>query len=236
LLRLRRYTEALAACDRALALDPGNLDVVQTKAMVFLAQSDLKGARQVVRAVTQEVEPTVLVAFFSNYWDLYWVLDVGQQALLLRLPPSAFDDRTVWAIVLAQAYHSRGELPRARAYADSARVAFGERVRATPGDAQSHVFLGLALAYLDRKAEAVREGARGLALAPVAKDAYNGPYLQHQLARIYLLAGEPEKALDQLEPLLKIPYYLSPGWLKIDPTFTPLRGNPRFERLVNAKP
>ncbi len=236
LLRLRRYTEALAACDRALALDPGNLDVVQTKAMVFLAQGDLKGARQVVRAVTQEVEPTVLVAFFSNYWDLYWVLDVGQQALLLRLPPSAFDDRTVWAIVLAQAYHSRGDLPRARAYADSARVAFGERVRATPGDAQSHVFLGLALAYLDRKAEAVREGARGLALAPVAKDAYNGPYLQHQLARIYLLAGEPEKALDQLEPLLKIPYYLSPGWLKIDPTFTPLRGNPRFERLVNAKP
>jgi hypothetical protein len=29
-------------------------------------------------------------------------------------------------------------------------------------------------------------------------------------------------------------YYLSPGWLKIDPTFTPLRGNPRFERLVEA--
>jgi hypothetical protein len=35
----------------------------------------------------------------------------------------------------------------------------------------------------------------------------------------------------QLEPLLKMPYYLSPGWLKIDPTFAPLRGNPRFERL-----
>ena len=52
--------------------------------------------------------------------------------------------------------------------------------------------------------------------------------------RIYLLVGEPEKALDQLESLLKIPYTLSPGWLKIDPTFAPLRGNPRFERLVNG--
>ena len=80
--------------------------------------------------------------------------------------------------------------------------------------------------------EAVREGQRGVELQPVSKDPYSGPYIQHQLVRIYLLLGEPDKALDQLEPLLKIPYYLSPGWLKIDPTFAPLRGNPRFERLV----
>jgi hypothetical protein len=53
-----------------------------------------------------------------------------------------------------------------------------------------------------------------------------------ELARIYILVGETEKALDALEPLLRIPYYLSPGWLKIDPTFNPLRGKPRFERLI----
>jgi hypothetical protein len=55
---------------------------------------------------------------------------------------------------------------------------------------------------------------------------------QHELVRIYILVGEPEKALDKLEPLLKMPYYLSPSWLEIDPNFDPLRKNPRFQRLV----
>jgi hypothetical protein len=52
---------------------------------------------------------------------------------------------------------------------------------------------------------------------------------------MYLLVGEPEKALDQLEPLLKMPYYLSPGWLCINPTFAPLKGNPRFEKLIAGR-
>ena len=107
-------------------------------------------------------------------------------------------------------------------------------MRATPRDAQLHVLLGTALAYLDRRDEAVGEGEQAVAMLPVSKDAFVGAYLQHQLARIYLLVGEPERALDQLEPLLKMPYYLSPGWLRIDPTFAPLRGNPRFKRLVSG--
>jgi hypothetical protein len=69
----------------------------------------------------------------------------------------------------------------------------------------------------------------------VAKDGYTGAYNQHQLVRIYLLVGEPAKALDRLEPLLKMPYYLSPGWLPIDPTFAPLKGNPRFDKLVAGR-
>jgi hypothetical protein len=58
--------------------------------------------------------------------------------------------------------------------------------------------------------------------------------MQLQLARIYLVVGEPEKSLDQLEALLKVPYYMSPEWLKIDPNFAPLRANPRFVRLIHG--
>jgi hypothetical protein len=106
------------------------------------------------------------------------------------------------------------------------------QLRDSPQDVELRILYGIALAYLGRKSEATREGRRGLASQPIAKDPFNGAYNQHQLARIYLLIGEPEKALDQLEPLLKVPYVLSPGWLRIDPTFQPLRGNQRFERLV----
>ena len=236
LLWLRRYPEAQTAIDRALALAPTNLAIIVQKAMVALAQGDLTGARAVVRTALTTVDLAALLAEFGIYWDLCWVLDDAQQQQLVALPLSAFDgDRGTWGIVRAQTYQLRGNQALTRVYADSARLAFDEQLRATPHDHQRHVFRGLALAYLGRKAEAIQEGERAVALVPISRDAYSGSYMQHQLVRIYLLVGEPEKALDQLEPLLKMPYYLSPGWLRIDPTFAPLKGNLRFERLVAGK-
>ena len=123
---------------------------------------------------------------------------------------------------------------RARAYADSARMESEVLLRSIPDDAQSRLRLGVQLAILGRKTDAIREGEKAMSEAPADRDAYIGPYLQHLLVRIYILTGEPEKALDRLEPLLKIPYYLSPGWLRIDPAFDPIRKHPRFQRLVEG--
>jgi len=235
-LYVTRYPEALAALDRALAIAPANLDLIELKAMVYLAQGHLDGARAFITSAGAKVEPTALAAFLATFDDLVWVLDEAQQLLLLRLTPAAFgDNEGAWAIVLTQTYAMRGEKEQAHRHAEEAQRAFAVQLGEAPDDAQLHVMRGLALAYLGRREEAIAEGERGVALQPISRDTYSGPYMQHQLVRIYILLGEKEKALDLLEPLLKIPYYLSPGWLAIDPNFAPLKGNPRFERLLRAK-
>ena len=235
LMRLRRYPETLAQADRALALDESAPDLHQAKAMAFLAQGDLPGARKVLEDAQRKVEPTALVAWMATYYDLFWALDDGQQQLLLRLPPGPFnDDRLSWANALAGTYALRGDTAKARQYGDSGRIAGEVQLRDAPADGQLHALQGVALAYAGRKAEAVKEGQRAAELLPLSRDHYGAPYVEHQLARIYIMVGEPEKALDHLEPLLKIPYYLSPGWLRIDPTFDPLRKNPRFQKLLEG--
>ncbi len=235
LLRLRRYPEAREALERGLAIAPANLRLIENHAMSYLGEGDLAGARAALKAAPREVEPVALVAYLSYINDLGWVLDEPQRDLALRLTPAAFDgDRATWAIVLAQAYGLRGETANVKKYAEEAVKAFAEQVQEAPDDAGRRVSLALSLAYLGREEEALREGERGEALAPVSQQARTGPYYQHQLVRIAILVGEPEKAIDRLEALLKIPYYLSPRWLKIDPNFDPLRSNPRFQKLVAA--
>ena len=232
-LWLRRYPEALGASEAVLSLAPGDLSLIQDKAMVYVAQGDVQGARAVMREVSPDVTGPELVAFFANYWDMYWVLDESQQQQALRLTPTDFDnDRSTWATVLMQLYWLRGDRTKARAYADSGWHETQIQLRAVPGDAQRQVIGALQLAYLGRKDEAIAQGLQALALSPISRDHTNGPYYQQLMARVYLLVGEPEKALDMLEPLLQMPYYLSTGWLRVDPTFAELKGNPRYDRLL----
>jgi serine/threonine protein kinase/tetratricopeptide (TPR) repeat protein len=237
LFALRRYPEARHVFDEGLALAPDNLDLLEEKAMTFLGQGDLARARSVFNAAPREVEPTTLVVHVASYNDLVWVLDEPQRRLLLRLTPSAFEDEKFpWGFSLAQAYALEGDVSKMRFCAQEALKQPGVvplgTVTLTP---QIRALKAVALAYAGRKEEAIQKGELAVALQPVTKDAIDGYYIQHQLARVYILVNEPEKAIDQLEPLLRIPGYLSPGWLKIDPNFDPLRKNARFQTLVAEK-
>ncbi len=234
-LWLRRYPDAIATADQAIALAPGNTGNIGIKAMVYLAQGDLPGARAVLRSAPREIAPTTLSAFFAVTWDLYWLLDQEQQNVTLRLTPAFFDDdRGARAIAFAAIHHLRGDQALTRLFADSAHAEYQAQLTQLPNDNYLLALDAVALAYAGRPADAIRLGERSVELLPVSADGLSGPYNLHQLIRVYALAGEREKAIDRLEQLLAVPYFVSPGWLRVDPTFDPLRDHPRFERLARG--
>jgi non-specific serine/threonine protein kinase len=98
--------------------------------------------------------------------------------------------------------------------------------------AMSHANLGIAYAGLGRKEEAIRQGKRAVELAPITKDWFGHPIFLQNLAEIYVMVGEFDLAIDQLEFLLSIPSGISVPLLRIDPTWNPLRNNPRFQKLI----
>jgi eukaryotic-like serine/threonine-protein kinase len=231
---LRRYPEAREAADRAIAIAP-TLATIYGRAMVSLAEGDLPDARRVVSEGGKRVGEDELLVLMAVSADLGWALDAAAQQRVLSFGPEHFDDdRATWAFVRAQLHGWRGDSALARAWGDSAAREFAAQLRASPNDAQLHALRGVGGASAGHRSEAVAAGERGAALLPVAQELAIGSYLQHQLVRIHLLLGDRDKALDLLEPLLAQPYNLSPGWLRIDPTFAPLRGNPRFDKVIAA--
>jgi serine/threonine-protein kinase len=237
LTRMHRLPEALVAADRALALDSTAPEVWESKAIVLLGQGKLPDTRALLEEGMRHADPVALVEYVATYFDLYWALTDEQRQLLVGLSPAPFDgDRQTWGLAIAGAWLLRGDTARARAYADSARIAGAAHIREVPLEGQLHALQGTALAILGRKAEAIREGRRAVELTPPSVDANAPYYMQHQLARSYIMAGEQERALDLIEPLLRANYYLTPGWLRVDPTFDPLRNNPRFQRLTASAP
>jgi serine/threonine-protein kinase len=72
-------------------------------------------------------------------------------------------------------------------------------------------------------------------MIPLSKDAVVGEQLIRYLAEIYMMCGEYETAIDQIETLLSVPGYTSVGVLRIDPLWDPIRANPRFRRLLEGR-
>ncbi|HWZ59558.1 MAG TPA: protein kinase, partial [Gemmatimonadaceae bacterium] len=226
-LYVRHYDDARWSLDRALTFNPANLTVIEWRVLVSLANGNLADARRVTREALAHVDTTTLVAYLASVRDMGWVLDTTQQRALRRLSPAAFDnDRATWGLALAESYAVGSDSARARAYADSACAAYRTLLRATPDDPELHAHYGVSLALAGKATDAVREGERATAILPVNTDARDGVYIQHQLARIYVLTGHTAEARTILQPLLREPGYLSERWLQIDPEFTSVVKNP----------
>ena len=234
-LLMKKYAEGEALARELLAESPADLTTLENLALSYLMQGDLARARALIKTTPPGLTRAELLAYFALYQDLYWVLEEADQQAVLRLTPQAFDgDPAIWAVTLMQLADLRGDKAPARTLAQSALPEYDKQLEAVPNDPQRNIFRGMTLAVLGRKAEAIQAAEKGAGFSPLSTDQTNGAYYQHQLARVYLMVGENEKALDVLEALVKIPYFLTPGYLRIDPNFAPLKGNPRFERLLQG--
>jgi serine/threonine-protein kinase len=237
-LNLWRYADAQAAMDTARALMPASLSLLHEQAWLRAAMGDFAGARQAFGLAHQVADSSAVVAYVALREDLLWLLDDAEQRRLLTLTPADLDGgRADWALALAQTFYRRGDRAKARAYADSAFKSYVPLIpqSLSHGDrAQLTGLQALALAYAGHTRQAVNKGEAALSAATSAP-AWQRNYIRYLLVRVHLIAGQSDQALDRLEQLLESRSgKVSPGFLRINGDFAPLRGNARFERLVSG--
>jgi len=231
----REFDAAEYYYNRASELGPPTATTRLHKAIAHLnLAGDLEGTRRLVPDVGEA--PTSFEELLNGFSDIVLMLGSDQQTKLLSLSPTTWDGDTA-GLTLAKAmvYRQRGNAVQARASFDSARLVEEAMIQRYPKNDSYHAMRGLALAGLQRHDEAIAEGRRAVELMPVSKDAVLGSLWLANMARIYVLVGERTKAVDELEEVFARPGPLSAAWLRVDPFWDTLRGDPRFQRLAAVK-
>jgi serine/threonine-protein kinase len=220
---------------KALALSPANISYTEDRVINLISLGDLPGAKAVVHETLKTADSTELAAYFALFQEMQWVLEEPLLRRITTMTPENFrNNRQQWGLKVGATWKLLGDSARGRAYGDSARIVAEAQLASYPEDAQLHELRARSLALMDtRKDEAIAEAERALKMRETALDASTGPYVRYQAARVFIQAGAYDRALDIIEPLLTTNYAdISPAWLRLEPVFRPLRGNPRFERLV----
>jgi TolB-like protein len=235
---LRRYPEELSAWDRALALAPDNLGMIQGKAFGYMALGELDSVHALVAAKLKTVDTTALLVRFALYQETMWALPPELWPKIVKLTAKDFDnDRGHWGLKLGHTYRLMGDTMHARMFGDTAVIAFEKQLHDFPDRAQLRELVARALALAGRKQEAAVQADSALKLRETTNDATIKPYVLFQAARVFIQSGENERALDLLEQLITMPASdVTAAYLRIDPSFAPLKGNPRFEKLIAKVP
>jgi TolB-like protein/Flp pilus assembly protein TadD/predicted Ser/Thr protein kinase len=138
-----------------------------------------------------------------------------------------------WRIALMAEFEvGRDGKQSARASLEASLQERLSRLESEPGNAGLRSSIGMTYARLGDAEAAVREGR--LAVDLTARDRWEGPESEANLAKIYAELGRADEALDLIEKLLEMTYSLSltRASLRLDPAWDNLREHARFRALV----
>ena len=237
-LALRKYREAEEWFDRTLSINPDHLSAQLGKVGIsVLSRGDTRRARALLQTVRQHQ--------LKDYmWFTLGMLERNYQEVLDRLSSlsyDSFEEQQFYFqknLAYASVYHAKGDLSLMKTHAESARVVLEKILRENPTDPRFHAALGLTYAYLGRNDEAVQEGNRAVTLYPPSKDAALGPAYVLNLAKIYAVMGQYDKAIERLDYLLSTPnceylwQLVSVPRLQLEPQWDAMRNHPKFARLL----
>ena len=234
---LRQYADAERVLDRVIALAPKDSSMRAYRASIELEwHADPHPLSSTIRAIIAEdsreaqniAELWLKVSLCERDFD-------GARRALAALPIAGCYYDTIpfprsWCEGVAA--RMRGDTAAAHAAFAKTRAETAKLIADQPDYAEALCVLGMADAALGNKEDAIREGRRAVELTPVSKNAIAGPSLIECLALIDAWTGEKDLALHQLAVAVSTPGFLSYGELRLHPYWDPLRGDPRFEKIV----
>jgi len=240
---LGRYAEAITALDRALGIVPDNVETRGNRDLYELCwKGDTRPLHQTIDSILAQGPSAIAPA--ADTWFACTLAERDAAAAERALV--ALGDNQSWGeppIILS---HSFGEgllarmtkdEARARSAFEAARTEQEKIVQAQPDYGPALCVLAMIDAGLGRKELALEEGRRAIALTPMEKDVNTGSRVTQYFAITAAWTGEKELALQQLETGLRAPnasLLLSYGALKLLPFWDPLRGDRRFEKIVQS--
>jgi serine/threonine-protein kinase len=237
---LREFDEAVAVANRSIA---AGLDLPITKArrefIRFAATGDveileraLAGAPPDLDVGGGETPVRIMVALVRHdYADATRQLAASPREKFQEVDFSFYYPRAWYEAIIARA---AGDQDKARDAFGRARQILERRLTVKPDDPRTIAVLAQIDAGLGRKEAAIAGGRRAAKLMPVSRDAYDGMLVLQSLAQVYTWTGEPDQALDLLRQLLRMPGYITYGYLRVDPSWDPLRSDPRFNKFLES--
>jgi serine/threonine-protein kinase len=235
---LRRFAEAHAASDRALAILPDSQDLIAQKAMLYQATGDLAAAgRLVERLAVSATEPLALqprftqLMFTGKYADaaalLQQLLETGES-----LPANL---RAAYRTHLGLAKRLAGDTEGGTRELTQGRdelEAFRQQNSVGEGYLEDLMMVEATLgnrAAVDQHAAKLQDR--------IAKDAFGGPTLELDIAIARTQLGQADEAISILSRLLQKPGddCITSALLRLDPVWIPLRNDPRFQKLCEGE-